>query len=93
MAEANPAAVLAWAKVKCFGGLELASDAPRTQMEIILQVAAAYDAEQRRRNIADMCSEALDAAKHVIAKDAAPAITREPPLYEQSGAIASRSPG
>ncbi len=73
-------AVLAWAKVNCFGGLELASDAPRTQMEIILQVAASYDAESGRRGIATVCSDALDTAKHVIAKDTAPSASSERPL-------------
>ncbi len=61
MAEANPAAVLAWAKLNCFAGLELASNAPRTQMEFILQVAAAYDAESRQRGVAAVCADALAA--------------------------------
>ena len=80
----HPTAVLAWAKINCFGGLELASNAPRTQMEIILQVAAAYDADSRRYNITSTCSDALAAAKRVIAKDSAPAVTGERPLYEKA---------
>jgi hypothetical protein len=92
MAEANPAAVLAWAKVNCFAELELKANAPRTHMEIILQVAANFDAESRRRGIADVCAEALYTAKHVIAKVTAPAVSRERPLYEQRRAIALRSP-
>ena len=61
-------AVLAWAKINCFGGLELASDAPRTQMEIILQVAAAYDAESGRRGVSEVCTEALEATASIIAR-------------------------
>ena len=60
MAEANPAAVLAWAKANCDAGLELASHAPRTQLEIVLQVAAIYDAESRHRGVADVCAQALE---------------------------------
>ena len=67
MAEANPAAVLAWAKANCFNGLELAANAPRTQMEIILQVAAVYDSESRRRGITDVCADAFAATASITA--------------------------
>ncbi len=81
MAAGNATAVLAWAKANCFGGLELAADAPRTQMEIIFQVAAFYDAASHRRSIADVCAQALATAKPVIAEDTAPSVTGERPLY------------
>ncbi len=67
VAEANPAAVLAWAKANCDSGLELASGAPRTHMDIILQVAATYDAEGRRRGVAAVCADALAATSSITA--------------------------
>ncbi len=85
LAAANPAAVLAWAKANCFSGLELSTDAPRTQLEIILQVAATYDAESRRRGAADVCAEALAATASIIALESTPAITGERPLYKKVG--------
>ncbi len=88
-------AVLAWAKANCDSGLELAANAPRTQMEIILQVAASYDHESSRRGIANVCLEARGTAKHVMANDTAPAVRGERPLYQSApskniGAIVSR---
>ena len=83
MAEANPAAVLAWAKANCFNGLELAADAPRTQMEIILQVAAAYDSESRRRGVADVCAEAFAATASITARGSSPAGRGERAVYGQ----------
>ncbi len=67
MAAANPSAVLAWAKANCNSGLELRAGAPRTQLEIVLQISATYDAESRRRGIAGVCADALAATSSITA--------------------------
>lgn len=89
MAEANPAAVLAWAKVNCFGGLELAANAPRTQMEIILQVAASYDAESGRRGIAEVCADVLAATSSIAARGPVLAVQASLRVDEQIRRLAS----
>lgn len=60
----HPAAVLAWAKLRCNPQITLERGVPRAQTEDLIEVAAAYDHETRYRPLLDVCAEALEHASH-----------------------------
>ncbi len=67
VAQHNPVAALAWARLNCNAGLALKSGTPRIQMEDLLRISAAFDAEQKWRTRDVVCREAIAAAGPVLA--------------------------
>ena len=67
VAQHHPVAALAWALLNCNTGLALKSGTPRIQMEDLLRISAAFDAEQKRRTRDVVCREAIAAADPVLA--------------------------
>lgn len=54
----HPAAVLAWAKLRCDPALELSRRGRRVEIEDLRNVVAAFDAASRYRRLEDLCAEA-----------------------------------
>ncbi len=67
VAQHHPVAALAWAQLNCNAGLALQSGTPRIQMEDLLRISAAFDAEQKWRTRDVVCREAIAAAGPVSA--------------------------
>ncbi len=62
---AHPVAALAWAQANCDSRLMLRPGTPRTQSEILYEVAAAFDAGRTWRSLGDICKAALAASRDV----------------------------
>ena len=65
-AQHHPVGALAWAQMNCNAGLSIKSGTPRIQMEDLLRISAALDAEQKWRSRDDVCQEAIAAARPVL---------------------------
>lgn len=79
----HPAAVLAWARTRCYAGLQLRDGAPRAHADDVLTVAAAYETVARSRDPATLCREAVETARPVLALSSAPERSGEAPLYQK----------
>lgn len=87
----HPAAVLAWAKTRCYANLALRDGAPRAHAEDVLAVSAAYESVARHGDIAALCRQALERAAPVLAEASTPDRLAEAPLYASAvGIIAAR---
>jgi hypothetical protein len=87
----HPAAVLAWAKTRCYANLALRHGAPRAHAEDVLAVAAAYETVSRHGDIAALCRQALERAAPVLDKASAPERSGEAALYASAiGILAAR---
>jgi hypothetical protein len=68
-AQFHPIGALAWAQLNCNADLTIKFGTPRIQMEDLLRISAAFDAEQKWRSRDDVCREALAAASSVLADE------------------------
>lgn len=61
----HPAAILAWASLRCDPSLELSRDGARVEAEDLRTVAAAFDGAANYRPLKDLCAEAMEIAAPV----------------------------
>ena len=81
-ADTHPVAALAWAQANCNPSLTLKPGTPRTQSDILYEVAAALDAERSRRGLRSVCDEAIAASRDVSVILDAPALSTARGGYE-----------
>ena len=63
----HPAAVLAWANMRCDTRLALRPDAARAHPEDVIEVSAAYEAALLYQSRAALCQDAMEIAQNVMA--------------------------
>ena len=88
VAKDHPAAVLAWASLRCDPSLELSLRAARVQAEDLRTVAAAFDVAAHYRPLKDLCAEAMEISApvtRIVASDPA----RHEPLGQTARATVS----